>query len=176
MNVDRLTGLLGQFELDGATTLSLADGCSVDRVAMWSNILDSEADDTATAKFAVDRKIEQLSLVFDRRSEGACGWPRRAWAGAAALHPSACLCSKVSSFGVQLRDVRFPWSLSFQRRASNMLPVQPDPVITRLMTLELTSQFDPFWSVDRVQPFDKPQNRKGYVNLTTASVVFLISF
>jgi len=62
MVVDRLAGLLGQFEFDGPTSFSLSDGRSINGVAMWSNVFDFEADDIAATKLAVDRKVEQRQV------------------------------------------------------------------------------------------------------------------
>jgi hypothetical protein len=103
MIVDRLTGLLGQFELDGATSLSLADGRSVDRISMWSNILDLEADDVATAKLAVDRQIEQRQVPrsisdLKARADGpnVLGLQRRLCTGQPAFVPK-CRASRPAS-------------------------------------------------------------------------------
>ena len=47
--VDRLTRLLRQLELDRPSRLLLPDGRSLDRVSIWSNVLDFDSDDVAAA-------------------------------------------------------------------------------------------------------------------------------
>jgi hypothetical protein len=54
MGVDRLTGMLGQFEPDGLPGLPLAHYRAVDGLSMRSDVLDLQADHVATAQLAVD--------------------------------------------------------------------------------------------------------------------------
>ena len=51
--VDRLSGLLCQFELDRLARLFLAHGCSIDRVTMRRNVLHPQADDIASPELAI---------------------------------------------------------------------------------------------------------------------------
>jgi hypothetical protein len=54
--VDRLTGLLRHLKPDGLAGLLLADGRTIDKVTMRSNILHSHTDNVAASELAVDGK------------------------------------------------------------------------------------------------------------------------
>ena len=62
--IDGLPGLFGQLEPNRATGLPLPDGCPVECIAMRSDIGHSQADDIASAQFAVDGDIEQRQVAF----------------------------------------------------------------------------------------------------------------
>jgi hypothetical protein len=57
--VNRLPGLIRQFELDGSPRHLLPDGRTIDRIAIRSDIFDPQGDDVATTQLAVDRKVEK---------------------------------------------------------------------------------------------------------------------
>jgi len=54
VTVDRLSGLLRDFEPDRLAGLPLAHARPVDRVTMRSNVLDLQADDVASAELAIN--------------------------------------------------------------------------------------------------------------------------
>src|SRR5258708_29945954 len=63
MVVDRLPGLLGDFESDRPACLVLADRCPIHGVAVRGDILDFQAHNVAASKFAVDRDIEERQIA-----------------------------------------------------------------------------------------------------------------
>ena len=58
MIIDRLTGLLAQFESDRSSGLPLPDRCAIRRVSASGYVLDPDGDDITAAKLAVDCQIE----------------------------------------------------------------------------------------------------------------------
>jgi hypothetical protein len=54
VTVDRLTGLLRYLEPDGLAGLPLADGRTIDRVTMRSNVLHPQAYYVASSQLAID--------------------------------------------------------------------------------------------------------------------------
>jgi len=62
MVVDRLPGLLGDFEFDRPACLLLADCRPVHGVAVRGDILDLQAHNVAAAELAVDRDIEERQI------------------------------------------------------------------------------------------------------------------
>ena len=52
-------GLIRQLELDRSSGLLLPDGRTIDRIAIRSDIFDSQGDDVATTQLAVNRKVEK---------------------------------------------------------------------------------------------------------------------
>src|SRR5262249_62039087 len=56
--VNGLSGLIRQLEFDRPSRLLLPYGGAIDRVAIWSNILDLQGDDVASAKLTVDGQVE----------------------------------------------------------------------------------------------------------------------
>ena len=64
VNVDRLSGLLGDLELNWPAGLSLPNRGPVDRVAVWRNILDLEADDIASSELAVHGEVEKRQITY----------------------------------------------------------------------------------------------------------------
>src|SRR5438477_5510821 len=63
MVVDRLPGLLCDFESDGPACLALADRCSLHGVALRGDILDFQAHNVAASELAVDRDIEERQIA-----------------------------------------------------------------------------------------------------------------
>src|SRR5450631_2534762 len=66
--IDRLAGLLAQFESDRPPGFLLSDRCAIRRISAGSDILDPDGDDVTAAKLAVDRQIEHgevASSAFD---------------------------------------------------------------------------------------------------------------
>jgi len=60
--VDGLSSLIGQLETYRPPRLLLANGCSIQRVTAWSNVIDADGDNVAAAKFAVDRQVEECKI------------------------------------------------------------------------------------------------------------------
>ena len=60
--IDSLAGLLAQFESDGPPSFLLSNRCAICRVATTGDILDSNGDDVAAAKLAVDCQIEHREV------------------------------------------------------------------------------------------------------------------
>ena len=72
-------GLIRQLELDRSSGLLLPDGRTIDRIAIRSDIFDSQGDDVATTQLAVDRKVERgkvagPSFYQEPRSDRAQTW------------------------------------------------------------------------------------------------------
>ena len=61
--VDRLAGLLGQFEPDRLPGLLLPHRRPIDRIPVRCNVLDLERDDIAAAQLAVDGEIEHRQVA-----------------------------------------------------------------------------------------------------------------
>jgi hypothetical protein len=61
--IDRLAGLLAQFKSDRPPSFPLPDSCAIRRVATAGDILDSDGDDIATTKLAVDCQIEHSQIA-----------------------------------------------------------------------------------------------------------------
>ena len=53
--INGLPGLIRQLEFDRPPSLLLPDGCTIDRIAIRSDIFDPQGDDVATTQLAVDR-------------------------------------------------------------------------------------------------------------------------
>src|SRR5262249_60846925 len=73
--VDRLPGLLRQFEPDRLSSLLLTNGSSLHRVPIGSNVLDPEGDDITTAQLAVDGQVKHRQLAnaaFDLQLRADC--------------------------------------------------------------------------------------------------------
>src|SRR5262249_32943574 len=62
--IDRLAGLIRQFEFDRATSLFLPHCCTVDRITVRSDILDLERHNIAAPKLAIDGKIEHGQVSY----------------------------------------------------------------------------------------------------------------
>ena len=56
--IHRLAGLFRQFKPDRSPGLSLAHGCPIGTIAIWSNVLDLERNDITASQFAIDGQIE----------------------------------------------------------------------------------------------------------------------
>ena len=54
--IDRLSGLLGQFEPDGLPGLLLPHRRPIDRIPAWRDVLDLQGDDIATAQLAINER------------------------------------------------------------------------------------------------------------------------
>jgi hypothetical protein len=61
--IHRLAGLFRQFKPDRSPGLSLAHGCPISTIAIWSNVLDLERNDIAASQFAIDGQIEQRQIA-----------------------------------------------------------------------------------------------------------------
>jgi len=57
--IDRLTGLLGKLEPHRVAGLPLANGCSVERVAVRRHVIHANGDNIAAAQLTVDGEVEQ---------------------------------------------------------------------------------------------------------------------
>ncbi len=62
--IDRLTGLLGDLELDRPAGLPLAHCSSVDGKPVWCDILEFEAHYVTTPKLAIDLQIEVGQIPY----------------------------------------------------------------------------------------------------------------
>ena len=62
--IDRLTGLIGQFELDWSPRLPLPDRGTVHRMAVWGYVFDFESHDIAAAKLAIDGQIKHRKVTY----------------------------------------------------------------------------------------------------------------
>jgi hypothetical protein len=90
-----LPGLIRQLELDRSPGLLLPDGRTIDRTAMRSDIFDSQGDDVATTKLAVDHEVEKGKVAgLSIRSRVRT---RLGWAAAEVWLRSAFPCSRVPS-------------------------------------------------------------------------------
>src|SRR5438067_2964581 len=67
VSVDRLSGLLRDFEPDRLAGLPLAHGRSGDRRTMRSNVLHPQADDVASSELAIDGQIEHGQVACSPR-------------------------------------------------------------------------------------------------------------
>ena len=56
--VDRLSSLFRYLELDRLARLLLPHGSAIDRKTMRSDVLDAQADDVTSSKFAIDGQVE----------------------------------------------------------------------------------------------------------------------
>jgi hypothetical protein len=61
--IDRLSGLFAQFKSDRSPGLLLPHGCAIRRISTGGNILDSDGDDVAATKLAVDCQIEHRQIA-----------------------------------------------------------------------------------------------------------------
>src|SRR4051812_2512915 len=61
--IDRLPGLFAQFKSDRPPGFLLSDGRAIGRIASAGDILDSDGDDIAATKLAVDRQIEHSQIA-----------------------------------------------------------------------------------------------------------------
>ncbi len=62
--LQRNPGLLGDLELNRTASLVLDGRSPVPRVTAQCNVIDAKADEVATAKFAVDSKVEHRQITF----------------------------------------------------------------------------------------------------------------
>ena len=58
ISIDRLTGLLRQFEFDGMSGFPLADGRAGDGKPVRGDILDLQTEEIAASELAVDCEVE----------------------------------------------------------------------------------------------------------------------
>ena len=70
--INRLSGLLGQFEFDRPPCLALPDDCSLVAVAIGGNLVHCQTHDVATAKLAIDSSIEQGQVAELIRNLQSC--------------------------------------------------------------------------------------------------------
>src|SRR3546814_464541 len=62
VGVDRVSSLLSDLEPDGSSGLPLLDSCALTRVAMGSDILDTEPYEVAGPKFAIHSEVEERQI------------------------------------------------------------------------------------------------------------------
>ena len=62
--VDRLAGLVRQFETHWPAGLLLTDGCAIHRITTRRHVIDANSDYVTAAQFAVDGKIEEREIAL----------------------------------------------------------------------------------------------------------------
>src|ERR1700758_4358250 len=62
--LDRLAGLFGEFELDGATRLLLDDRRALAHSAARAHVVDLKANEVTTSEFAIDGQIEHRKVTL----------------------------------------------------------------------------------------------------------------
>jgi len=60
--INRLTRLLGELEAHGSAGLLLANSCTLDRISVWSDILQSQAHEIAAPQLTVGCQIEESQV------------------------------------------------------------------------------------------------------------------